>query len=70
MIMLVHLKVVAMLLTGLHRIDLGEKCAEMQFDGEGVHAPFMVVSLSSFFSRSGGVTRRCCSPPIFIDGGV
>jgi hypothetical protein len=23
---------------------------------EGVHAPFMVVSLSSFFSRSGGVT--------------
>jgi hypothetical protein len=57
MIVLMHLKGPAMLLHRLRRIDLGERHAVMRYNGEGVCAPFLEVSLPSFFQIwSGGTT--------------
>jgi hypothetical protein len=70
MIVLMHLKGPAMLLHHLRRIDLGERHAVMRYDGEGVRAPFLEVSLPSFFSdlewRHGGAALH----PFFVNGGV
>jgi hypothetical protein len=70
MFTLMHLKVPAMLLPRLCRTDLGERHVMMRYNEEDMHAPFLEVSLPSFFFRSGVAARRCYPPPVFIDGGV
>jgi hypothetical protein len=45
MVALMHLKGPATLLPRLRQADLGERHAVMRYDGEGVSAPFLEVSL-------------------------
>jgi hypothetical protein len=45
MVALMHLKGLATLLPRLRQADLGERHAVMRYDGEGVSAPFLEVSL-------------------------
>jgi hypothetical protein len=45
LVVLGHLKAPALLLPCLHQADLGERRVVMQYDGEGMLAPFLVVPL-------------------------
>jgi hypothetical protein len=56
MVILMHLKVPAMLLPRLCRTDLGERHVMMRYNEEDMHAPFLEVSLPSFFQIWSGST--------------
>jgi hypothetical protein len=55
----------------LHLLDGSrrEACGDaVQRRGRGFTFPCSAALI--FFSRSRGAIRRCCSPPVFVDGGV
>jgi hypothetical protein len=56
MVTLMHLKVPATLRPRLYRADLGERHVMMRYNEEGMHAPFLKVSLLSFFQIWSGGT--------------
>jgi hypothetical protein len=49
MVVLMHLRGLAMLLPRLRRAKLGGRHAVMRYDREGVRSPFLKMSLLSFF---------------------